>query len=208
MTIEESQAPEEDQRIELRSLAEQRIQVEKDTWGALRLSEAVVSRCAKQDRRRTQAESRQPSCLRGQLDETASDRPDLPKPDARACRNNCWNQAMTSKSRLFGKPVARGRATEADWEPPTGPAGIARIQRLARFNLAARRIQQPIERKTLSGLRQNADLEEALKQPGTGDPQDRQGNAYRFKETFDKITMPAALFPRVFGGACVIWSSP
>src|SRR5690606_28748775 len=65
---EENQAPEDDQRIELESLLDQRLQAEQDLGTARQALEEIDQQIREQDRRRSQAEQ-QAQVVRGQLDE-------------------------------------------------------------------------------------------------------------------------------------------
>ncbi len=195
MTLEESQAPEDDQRIELESLLEQRVQVEQELGNARQALETVDQLMRDQDRRRTQAEQ-QAQVLRSQLDEQR-----LAARDLQTRRQGLQEQLLEAgydlKSVLELLPED---ATEAAWEQQLAQLD-ARIQRLGAINLAAiDEYQQQSERKRYLDA-QNADLEEALSTLEQVIRKIDRETRSRFKETFDKVNHGLqSLFPKVFGG--------
>jgi chromosome segregation protein len=195
MTLEESQAPEDDQRIELESLLEQRVQVEQELGNARQALETVDQLMRDQDRRRTQAEQ-QAQVLRSQLDEQR-----LAARDLQTRRQGLQEQLLEAgydlKSVLELLPED---ATEALWEQQLAQLD-ARIQRLGAINLAAiDEYQQQSERKRYLDA-QNADLEEALNTLEQVIRKIDRETRSRFKETFDKVNHGLqSLFPKVFGG--------
>ena len=195
MTLQESQAPEDDQRIELETLLEQRIEVEQALTQARQALEGVDQQMRDQDRRRSQAEQ-QAQLLRGQLDEQR-----LMARDLQTRRQGLQEQLLESgydlKAVITTLPEG---ATEADWEQLMAQMD-ARIQRLGAINLAAiDEYQQQSERKRYLDA-QNADLEDALNTLEQVIRKIDRETRSRFKETFDKINHGLqALFPKVFGG--------
>lgn len=195
MTLEESQAPEDDQRIELETLLEQRVDVEHQLTAARHELETVDQQMRAQETRRVQAEQ-QAQVLREQLDEQRLNARDL-----QTRRQGLQEQLLESGYDLNGviETLPEG-ATEADWEQQLAQLD-ARIQRLGAINLAAiEEYEQQSERKRYLDA-QNADLEEALNTLEQVIRKiDRETRA-RFKETFDKVNHGLqALFPKVFGG--------
>ncbi|WP_150305929.1 chromosome segregation protein SMC [Pseudomonas saliphila] len=195
LTFEDNQAPEDDQRIELASLLEQRVQAEQDLATARQSLEAVDQQIREQDRRRSQAEQ-QAQQVRGQLDEQRLNARDL-----QTRRQGLQEQLLESGYDLNGVlATLSDDATESDWEQELAQLD-ARIQRLGPINLAAiDEYEQQSERKRYLDA-QNADLAEALDTLEQVIRKIDRETRSRFKETFDKINEGLqALFPKVFGG--------
>ncbi|MFT6430129.1 MAG: chromosome segregation protein, partial [Halopseudomonas sp.] len=195
MTLEDSQAPGDDQRIELETLLEQRVQAEQELGNARQALEAVDQQMRDQDRRRVQAEQ-QAQVLRTQLDEQRLIARDL-QTRGQGMQEQLLEAGYELKAVLQLLP---GDATEAVWEQQLAQLD-ARIQRLGTINLAAiDEYQQQSERKRYLDA-QNADLEEALNTLEQVIRKIDRETRSRFKETFDKINHGLqSLFPKVFGG--------
>ncbi|MEH6389945.1 MAG: chromosome segregation protein SMC [Pseudomonas profundi] len=195
LTYEENQAPEDDQRIELESLLEQRLQAEQDLGTARQALEQIDQQIREQDRRRSQAEQ-QAQVVRGQLDEQR-----LTARDLQTRRQGVQEQLLEAGYDLNGVTATLpDEATEADWEQQLAQLD-ARIQRLGPINLAAiDEYEQQSERKRYLDA-QNADLEEALDTLEQVIRKIDRETRSRFKETFDKVNNGLqTLFPKVFGG--------
>ncbi len=195
MTLEESQAPGDDQRIELESLLEQRVQVEQELGNARQALESVDQQMRDQDRRRVQAEQ-QAQVLRAQLDEQR-----LVARDLQTRRQGLQEQLLEAGYDLKAVlALLPEDAIEAAWEQQLAQLD-ARIQRLGAINLAAiDEYQQQSERKRYLDA-QNADLDEALNTLEQVIRKIDRETRSRFKETFDKVNHGLqSLFPKVFGG--------